>query len=70
MLLELKLAIIRSGRRQYRINQALDWYPGKISAILSGKYIPDSIEKEDLASVLDVSVDEIFPHENKGLSVK
>ena len=70
MLLGLKIAIIKNGRPQYKISAALGWDPSKISKIIAEKYEPSSLEKEDLAAELGVSVDEIFPHENKGSSVK
>ncbi len=68
MLLELKLAIVRSGRAQYRISQALGWHPSKISTIIAEKYIPYSIEKEVLAAEIGVSVDELFPRKSKGVT--
>ena len=61
MLLELKVAIIRTGRRNYEICQALGWYPSKLSAVINESYVPDSLEKEDLASEIGVTAEELFP---------
>lgn len=60
MLLELKVAIVRTGRRNYEICHALGWYPSKLSAVINETYVPDSIEKEDLARELGLTVDDLF----------
>ncbi len=68
MLLNLKFAIIRDGRPQYKISHSLDWDPSKISKIIAEKYIPSSMEMEDLAEELGVTVDELFPRKSKGVT--
>ena len=59
--LELKVRFVRSGRKIYTIAHELDWHPTKISQIISGVYTPDEVEKKQLARVLGVSIEEIFP---------
>lgn len=61
MLLEIKIAILKSGRRGYEIARSLDWPPSKLSAVINESYTPTSIEKEDLANELGGSVNELFP---------
>ena len=68
MLWNLKFAIIRDGRPQYKISQSLGWDPSKISKIIAEKYEPSSMEKEDLAAELSVSVDDLFPRKSKGVT--
>ena len=70
MFTEIKIQIIKKGRKCNEVAAQLGWRPSKISAIIAGNYTPSSCEMEDLAAELGVSVDEIFPHENKGSSVK
>ena len=65
MLLNLKFAIIRDGRPQYKISQSLGWDPSKISKIIAEKYIPDSIEKEILAAELGTTVEALFNPDQK-----
>ena len=60
MLIGVKVAIVKSGRHAYEIARALDWHQSKLSAIVSETYAPSSIEKEDLARELEVTVDELF----------
>ena len=62
MLLNVKLAVVRSGRQNYELCQALDWYPSKISAIINESYVPSTMEKEDLHRELraTVTIDELF----------
>jgi hypothetical protein len=38
----LKIAIIQSGQRSYEIERALDFWPGKLSKILSGIIEPQT----------------------------
>jgi len=59
--LELKIAILRSGRKAYEVAGALGWSATKISQIVTGIYIPDEAEKIRIANVLGVPVQEIFP---------
>jgi len=60
MLIEVKVAILRTGKKHYEIARQLGWAPGKISQIISEVYTPDSLEKELLAEELQVTVDELF----------
>lgn len=60
MLLGVKVAIVKSGRHGYEIARALNWHQSKLSAIISENYDPSSMEKEDLAKELGVTVDELF----------
>jgi len=65
MLIPVKVAIAKSGRHGYEIARALNWHQTKLSAIISENYQPSSMEKEDLAEELQVTVDELFnpsPH--------
>jgi len=61
MCVELKILILKSGKKNYEINQALNWHASKLSSILNGSYKPSSIEREDLCEVLGCRVDEAFP---------
>jgi len=58
---EIKIQIIKQGRKCNEVAGRLGWRPSKISAIIAGNYIPSSCEKEDLAAELGVSVDDLFP---------
>jgi len=58
--LELKISILRSGRKAYEIAQQLGWHPTKISQIVSGVYSPNEDEKGRLANAIGVPVTEIF----------
>ena len=59
MLLKVKLAIVSSGRRSLDIAKALKCSPSKISSIINESYTPSSMEWEDLAAELNVSVNEL-----------
>ncbi len=59
--LELKILILRSGKKAYEIARQLRWHPSKLSTIVNGIYAPSSMEKEDLSQVLGCQVDEAFP---------
>jgi hypothetical protein len=61
MCVELKILILRSGKKNYEINQALNWHSSKLSSILNGSYKPSSMEQEDLCKVLGCQVEEAFP---------
>jgi hypothetical protein len=63
--MELKILIIKSGKKAYEIARELNWHPSKISTILSGFYVPSSTEKEDLAHALDCRVCDAFPSDRK-----
>jgi Flp pilus assembly CpaE family ATPase len=58
---ELKVLILRSGKKQYEIAHELRWHPSKLSTILSEVYTPSSIEREDLCAILGCQVEEAFP---------
>ena len=58
---ELRVLILRSGKKQYEIAHELRWHPSKLSSILSEVYTPSTLEKEDLCQVLGCQVDEAFP---------
>ena len=60
MFVQVKISILRSGRKSYQIARALGWHPSKLSHIIAGIYVPDSCEKEDLARELETTVDELF----------
>jgi hypothetical protein len=57
---EVKVAIIRSGKKVYEIAMDLGWDRTKLSSIISGYYTPSSVEKRQLAQVLGRSVHELF----------
>jgi len=61
MCVELKILILKSGKKNYEINQALNWHASKLSSILNGSYKPSSMEQEDLCEVLCCQVEEAFP---------
>ena len=58
---ELRVLILRSGKKQYEIAHELRWHPSKLSSILSEVYMPSTMEKEDLCGVLGCEVEEAFP---------
>jgi len=60
MCVELKILILKSGKKNYEINQALNWHASKLSSILNGSYKPSSMEQEDLCKVLGCQVAEAF----------
>jgi hypothetical protein len=62
----LKIAIIQSGLRSYEIERTLNFWPGKLSKIISGIIAPSKDEEIALASVLDKKVCEIFQSEQVG----
>ena len=57
---EIKVAILRSGKKGYQIAQSLDWHPTRISQIISGVYTPSFEEKRQLAEALGATVPELF----------
>ena len=59
--IELKVAILRSGKKAYEIAQKLGWHPSRISQIHSGIYTPTSDERDRLAEVVGVTAEDIFP---------
>ena len=65
MFTEIKIQIIKKGRKCNEVAARLGWRPSKISAIIAGNYIPTSCEKEDLAAELGCSVEALFPDKKK-----
>ena len=59
MLLAVKIAIVKSGKRGYEVAQQLRWHPTKLSSVINESYKPSSMEWEDLAAELDVPVQEL-----------
>ena len=64
---ELKVLILRSGKKQYEIAHELRWHPSKLSSILSEVYTPSMMEKEGLCEVLGCQVEEAFPFGRRGV---
>ena len=62
---ELKILIIKSGKKNYEINQALGWHASKLSSIMNGSYKPSSTEIEELCRILECRVEEVFPSKGK-----
>ena len=60
MLIQLKIAILKSNRKSYEIAKSLGWHGSKISSIIAETYVPDSIEKEELARELGTTVEALF----------
>lgn len=67
--LELKIAILRSGRKAYEVAGDLGWSSTKISQIITGIYIPDDAEKMRIAKVVGVPIESIFPNSEPSLPV-
>ncbi len=63
MFTKIKIKHIEKGRKLYETAKALGWAPSKISAIINGTYIPDSLEKEALANELGEKVEVLFSQE-------
>ena len=59
----LKIAVIQSGLRGYEVERVLNFWPGKLSKVISGIIVPTKGEETALAGVLDKKVCEIFPSE-------
>jgi len=59
--LDLKIFILKSGKKHYEIARDLRWHPSKLSTILNEVYTPSTMEKEDLCEVLGCQVEEAFP---------
>ena len=62
---DIKIAILKSGKKHYELAQQLRWHPSKLSTIISGVYIPSSMEMEDLARAVGCRVNDIFPSGKK-----
>ena len=58
---DLKILILKSGKKHYEVNRALGWHGSKLASILNGSYRPSSMEKEDLCKVLGCQIAEAFP---------
>jgi len=67
--LELKISILRTGRKAYEIANDLGWYSTKISQIVTGMYTPDDDEKKRIAKVIGVPVESIFQKSNSSIRV-
>jgi len=65
MLLNLKIKILESRRRQYQIAHAVGWHPTKLSAIINGSQKPSEIDQELLAQEIGCRVEDIFPPSRK-----
>ncbi len=61
---EVKVAIVRSGKKAYEIAMELGWDRTKLSSIISGYYTPSSVEKRQLSEVLGRSVHELFTNKS------
>ena len=60
----LKIAVIQSGLRGYEVERVLNFWPGKLSKILSGIIEPTDSEKAMLAQALGKQVVELFPEQH------
>ena len=69
MRLQVKVAIVKSGRRGYEVARALQWHPAKLSQIINEIYTPTSLEMELLSEELGVSVEELFPKPSRRVPV-
>lgn len=65
MLIPLKIAILKSNRKSYEIARSMGWHASKISSIIAETYVPDSIEKEELARELGTTVEALFNPDKK-----
>ncbi len=61
MSLELKIAIVQSGIKSYKVAAKIGWHPSKLSCVINGVYEPTADEKYQLANVLGVKIGDIFP---------
>lgn len=59
----LKVAIIQSGQRSYEIERSLDFWPGKLSKLISGIITPSVKDRLALAEILQRPVANLFPEE-------
>ena len=60
MFINLKIQIIKNGRKCNEVAARMHWKPSKISAIIAGNYTPSSCEREELAAELGTTVDALF----------
>jgi len=61
MNLNLKIAILKTGKKNYQIAQAMDWPPSKLSYIGHCVQKPTPEDRERLSAVLQVDVACLFP---------
>jgi len=69
MRLQVKVAVVKSGRRGYEVARALHWHPAKLSQIINEIYTPTSLEMELLSEELGVPVEELFPKPSRRVPV-
>jgi len=58
---EIKVAILRSGKKGYQVASEIGWHPTRISQIISEVYKPSFNEKKQLAEALNTTVKKLFP---------
>ena len=68
MNVNLKAEIIKSGKRCFEIANALNWHPSKILRIINGTYAPSEDEKEWLARIIGIEVEDIFKEQSKAVA--
>jgi len=61
MNLNLKIAILKTGKKNYQIAHAMDWPPSKLSYIVNGIQKATLEEQERLSAVLQVGTAYLFP---------
>jgi len=61
MSLRLKIAILKTGKKNYEIAQAMNWPPSKLSYIINGVQKPTQEDRERLSAVLQVDTAYLFP---------
>ena len=60
-LVDLKIAMIRSGVRQNHMALELGWDPAKLSRIMNGMKVPTAEERCAISKYLKLPESEIFP---------
>ena len=68
---ELKVAIIRRGKRQYRVCQELGghWTPAKLSHIIHGAERITSAEMRELSEYLRIPIKTLFAESQAGTAI-
>jgi len=61
MNLNLKIAILKTGKKDYQFARELDWSPSKLSHIINGVQKPTREEQEKLSTKLQCDVAYLFP---------
>jgi len=61
MNLNLKIAILKTGKKHYQIAQAMDWPPSKLSYIVNGIQKPTQNDQEKLSALLQADITHLFP---------